>query len=92
MPECGAGVNTFIALDAHCRTCHKVGMETREQLMEQVRKRTFAARMSLYALCKEAGVSGTVITRWIKSANTPSLKTIGKLERQLDIIEQERAV
>jgi len=59
-------------------------MDERNQLMEQVRKRTFAARISLYALCKEAGVSGTVITRWIQKKYTPSLATIGKLERCLD--------
>jgi len=64
-------------------------MDERNQLMEQVRKRTFAARISLYALCKDAGVSGTVITRWIKrnqggKGYVPSLVTIGKLERSLD--------
>ncbi len=55
--------------------------------MERVRERTFAARMSLYTLAKEAKVPATSITRWVRGENTPSLSTIGKLEKRLDAIE-----
>lgn len=87
----GVGVNTFIDVDTQKSTAYRQGMDERNLLMEQVRVRTFAARMSLYALCAEAGVSGTVITRWIKRTYTPSLKTIGKLEKALDRIEEKAA-
>jgi len=65
-------------------------MEERNQLMEHVRERTLAARISLYALCGEAGVSGNVATRWIKYRRNeaggcvPSFPTIVKLEKRLD--------
>lgn len=59
----------------------------RNQLMERVRERAFAARMSLFTLCSEAEVSGTVITRWVQGKYTPSLPTIAKLEKRLDAIE-----
>lgn len=64
-------------------------MDDRNHLMQSVKERAFAARITLYALATEAEVSGTVITRWIAKLNgkegcVPSLKTIGKLERALD--------
>jgi predicted transcriptional regulator len=62
----------------------------RNTLMEQVRQRAFACRVSLYHLATQAGVSGTIITRWIKGSNTPSLVTIDKFERTLDRLEAER--
>lgn len=62
----------------------------RNELMEAVRQRTFAARMSLYALAEQSKVSGTSITRWVQGRYTPSLRTIGKLEKRLDEIEAER--
>lgn len=63
-------------------------MVDRNKLMLDVRDQAIAARISLYTLASEAGVSGTSITRWIntlngKPGNVPSLKTIGKLERAL---------
>lgn len=65
-------------------------MDERNELMQAVKARAFAARVSLYAVATAAGVSGTVITRWIKGAYTPSLKTIGRFEKALDQIEGEK--
>lgn len=64
-------------------------MSDRNQLMLDIKDQAFAARISLYALAQEAGVSGTSITRWIKyrrgdpSGCIPSLGTIAKLEKAL---------
>lgn len=63
-------------------------MVDRNKLMLDVRDQAIAARISLYTLAGEAGVSGTSITRWINTLNgkpgcVPSLKTIGKLEKAL---------
>lgn len=59
--------------------------------MEAVAERTFNARRTLHSVCVDAGLSGTVAARWLKSKKAPSLPTIGKLERALDKIESEQA-
>jgi predicted transcriptional regulator len=59
--------------------------------MEQVRKRAFDCRISLYQLADKANVSGTVMTRWVRGTGTPSLATIDKFEKKLCEIEAERS-
>jgi hypothetical protein len=59
--------------------------------MAEVEQRAFDARISLHTLCRQANVSGTIATRWLQKTGTPLLPTIGKLESQLALIEQERA-
>ena len=69
-------------------------MEERDQLMQAVKARAFAARCSLYEVATEANVSGTVITRWVKYQRkdaggcVPSLKTIGKFEKAMSRMEE----
>jgi len=60
--------------------------------MKQVSERAFAARVGLYQLASAAKVSGTIISRWTTGNYTPSLPTIGKLEKALTQIEKERAL
>lgn len=65
----------------------------RKELMQAVEQRAFAARITLHALCRRAGISGTTSTRWLDPACpiVPSLPTIGKLEREIAKVEAERA-
>ena len=59
--------------------------------MAALEKRAFDARIGLHALCKRAGISGTVITRWRDGTGLPSLPTIGKLEDAIAAVENEKA-
>lgn len=54
-------------------------------LMKQLEKRAFDCRIELPALCKKAGVSPTVAYRYLKKGSVPTLPTIGKLERALEV-------
>jgi DNA-binding phage protein len=55
----------------------------RDDLMVALERNAFAARIGLHRICSDAGVSGTVITRWRKRQGVPSIETIGKLETAL---------
>lgn len=69
-----------------------IGRMDRKALMQSVAVRAFDARIGLGALCSMAGVSRTVAARWEAGANTPSLPTIGKLERALEtVVERQSA-
>lgn len=57
--------------------------------MADVEGRAFAARITIHALCKDAGLSGTIATRWNNGRYTPSLATIGKLEQKLTEMERQ---
>ena len=56
----------------------------RSELMAAVERRAVDARIGLHRLCKQAGVSGTIASRWSKGEAVPTLPTIGKLEAKLD--------
>ena len=59
----------------------------RDSLMQDVERRAIDARVGLHRLCIEAGVSATIATRWMRRTHTPTLPTIGKLERKLAELE-----
>lgn len=59
-------------------------MKTREQLMADVERRAYEARIELSPLCHQAGLSRTIAYRWKRREAIPSMPTIGKLERKLD--------
>lgn len=63
----------------------------RTKLMEAIEKGSFDARIGLRRLCVEAGISPTVIYRWQRRQITPTLETIGKLERTLDQLREQAA-
>ena len=63
----------------------------RKTLMADVEKRAFAARITLYKLCEDTGLSGTIASRWTRGGGTPSLATIGRLEQKLTEMERNRA-
>lgn len=56
----------------------------RGELMAAIERRAFDARIGLHKLCGQAGVSGTIATRWRRGEAIPTLPTIGKLEAKLD--------
>ena len=58
--------------------------------MANVEKRAFAARITLYKLCEDVGLSGTIASRWTAGRGTPSLATIGRLEQKLTEMEKAR--
>lgn len=57
--------------------------------MERVVWRATAARKEMHALFKEADVPRTILYRWRAKKGTPTLPTIGKLERALDRVEEQ---
>lgn len=59
----------------------------RKDLMADIERRAFEARIGLHKLCRDAGLSGTIATRWNRGRTAPSLPTIGKLEKMLVAIE-----
>lgn len=65
--------------------------DTRISLMEAVERRAIEARIGLSALCRRAGLSYTISTRWRNRAYVPTLPTIGKLEDALETFEQAKA-
>lgn len=53
-----------------------------------IERRAFDARISLYKLCKEAGVAPSTVSRW-RAGTKPGVSTIGSLEKALDRIEAQ---
>lgn len=57
--------------------------------MQAVADRALEYRIGLSALCAQAGVSRTVAARWERGTATPTLPTIGRLERELERHQRE---
>lgn len=53
-----------------------------------IERRAFEARVPIYKLCQQAGVAPSTVSRW-KAGVKPGVTTIGKLERELDKIEND---
>lgn len=59
---------------------------------ETVRTRAYAARVSINALMKRAGLPNSTFWRWEKGViATPHPITLGKLSDALEAIEREKA-
>ena len=63
----------------------------RSTLMEAIERRAFDARIALTKLCTDAKVSPTTASRWKSRQAIPSLATIGKLEKALEIAERKHS-
>jgi DNA-binding phage protein len=61
------------------------GGMSKNDLMKKLEKRAFDCRIELPALCKKAGVSRTVAYRYLNEGTVPTLPTIGKLEKALEL-------
>jgi len=61
----------------------------RKTIMQAVERRAFALRVPLSTVCKDAGVSTSIASRWTTGKNTPSLATIASLEKRLTQMEKE---
>lgn len=64
----------------------------KEQVLENLQRRAFDARITMTELCKRAKVSPATISRWRskdKPTGKPWPQTVLKLERVLDELEAQ---
>lgn len=62
-----------------------------EQIIKSLEAKAFKARVSITALCKEAGCSPATFTRWRKRPEMMRASTVEKMENALKAIESRKA-
>jgi DNA-binding phage protein len=67
--------------------CQKPFMD-KKTLMHSLCEKAFAMRVTLPDVCFQAGLSPTIAYRYMHGKGTPTLKTIGKLEKALEELER----
>lgn len=65
---------------------------TESHTPNSIKQRAYAARVSVNALMKRAGVSNSTLWRWENEFREPHPITLGKVLDALEAIERERAV
>lgn len=82
------GVNCELALD-RLEIYRQITRMTHLDHMQRVEERAFAARKTVRQVCDKAGVYPSVWSR-AKARGTVSVDVMIRMERALDIFEQER--
>lgn len=67
-----------------------------ESVIADIEERAHRARVSMAAVCREAGINPTTVSRWKRSERNPNpmgatLQSIGKLYAALDKLERQAA-
>lgn len=64
-------------------------MDSTQQEAASIRKRAYDARISVNALLKKAGVSGTTLWRWEKGKGVAHPVTLAKIKDALALVEAD---
>lgn len=91
MDEGREGVNHSFIVDPHLFFCIVTVMTEQAAAIEAIRKRADRARIPMYKLCEAVRMSPATLTRWKKDPSLARWSSIGRLEKELDRIEGEKA-